>query len=115
MRVARLEKERHARVTDLSVTRILRIGYDDRGMFVYFFDPDRQVIRSEADAVGQFTRQKALVARGGVVREVAFVLAQPRDEKGVATGHPTGPELAQIKQWFKDVPFRYEPEYDNPR
>jgi len=99
MRVARLEKEKQAKLTDRLTVKVLEI--DPNTGVLFYYDPDRQEIRTEADALRYITRQKALASKGGVLKDVYFLILYPRR----VTPFPTGPQEEQIKQWFKDVPF----------
>jgi hypothetical protein len=102
MRVARLEKERQAKLTDRLAVRVLEI--DPTNGTLYYFDPDRQEIKTEADALRLITRQKALASKGGVVKDVFFLILYPRK----LTGFPTGEQIQQIREWFKDVPHGFD-------
>jgi hypothetical protein len=98
MRVARLEKERQVRLGDRLAVCVMEIDPKD-GSLVYF-DPERQVIKNEADAVRAIARQKALAGKGGVVRDVYFQILQPR----TTSPFPTIAQVEQMRRWFKDVP-----------
>ncbi len=103
MRVARLEKERFAKLTDRLAVRVLEID-PDTGKLVYY-NPDRQEVRDEADALRLIREQKALASKGGVVKDVFFLIQYPRMIPGrPLSPFPTDPQLKQIEQWFKDVP-----------
>ncbi len=76
LRIARLERERLSRLTDRLAVRVLEI--DPRNGVLYYYDPDRVEVRSEADAVRLITRQKALASQGGVVKDIFFLILYPR-------------------------------------
>lgn len=98
MRVSRLEKERFAKLGDRLAVHVLEI--DPRDGTLFHYDPDRQEIKTEADALRVIARQNALASKGGVVKDVYFAIRYPR--KG---SFPTLPQIDQIRLWFKDVPF----------
>lgn len=106
MRVARLEKERLAKLTDRLVVRVLEIDPTNGALF--YFDPDRQEIKSEADALRLITKQKALANKGGVVKDVFFLIIYPRKVGAVPGDFPTVAQLNQIRDWFKDVPYGFD-------
>jgi hypothetical protein len=102
LRVARLEKEKHSKLTDRLIVRVLEIDPTNGSLFN--FNPDRQEIRSEADALRVITRQKAQAAKDGVVKDVYFlILLPPR-----GSSFPTKAQINQFDQWFKDVPHGFE-------
>jgi hypothetical protein len=98
MRVARLEKERQARLGDRLVVCVMEIDARD-GTLIYF-DPERQAIKTEADAIRAIAKQKALASKGGVVRDVYFQILPPR----TTSPFPTIAQIEQMRRWFKDVP-----------
>ena len=99
MRVSRLEKERLTKLGDRLTVHVMEIDPKDGTLFHY--DPDRQDIKTEADALRVITRQKTLASKGGMVKDVYFLILYPR--KGGL--FPTASQLDQIRLWFKDVPF----------
>jgi len=98
-RVARLEKERQAKLTDRLAVRVLEI--DPTNGTLFYYDPERQEIKTEADALRFINRQKALANKGGVVKDVFFLILYPRK----ITGFPLAEQEQQMRQWFRDVPF----------
>jgi hypothetical protein len=100
LRVDRLEKERRARLTDRLAVRVLEI--DRTSGVLYYYNPDRQEIRTQADAERYIFQEKkrAASAANGQAKDVFFLILYPR-QRGP---FPTGPQLDQIRQWFKDVP-----------
>jgi hypothetical protein len=102
LRVARLEKEKLAKLSDRLVVRVLEI--DPRDGSLIYYDPDRQEIKTEADAIRVITKQKALASKGGVVKDVYFLILYPRK----LAPYPTAAQVEQIKQWFKDVLFGFD-------
>jgi biopolymer transport protein ExbD len=99
MRVARLEKERLSKLTDRLAVCVMEI--DSRDGTLIYFDPDRQEIKTEADAVRAIARQKALASRGGMVKDVFFQILPPR----TSSAFPTVAQIEQYRRWFKDVPY----------
>jgi hypothetical protein len=96
-RLARYQKERADRLS----VRVLEI--DPRDGSLHYYDPDRQELKSEADALRLITRQKYLAGN----KDVFFLILYPRE----LTGFPTAPQIATYRQWFRDVPHGF----DNPR
>jgi hypothetical protein len=107
-RIKRMELAAQARLTDRLIIRALQIGKDQNGIFLYYYDPDRQVIRTEADALKLVARQKTLASAAGGVKDVMFLLLYPRDEAGNPRGFPNESEEKVIRAWFRDVPLRFE-------
>ncbi len=101
-RVERLEKERLARLTDRLAVCVMEIDAKD-GTLIYF-DPDRQEIKTEADAIRAIAKQKALASKGGVVKDVYFLILYPRRK----APFPTTEQVDQMKGWFKDVTFAFD-------
>lgn len=101
-RVGEMERRLTSRVTDRLMVRVLEIDPTDGTL--YYFDPDRRDIRTQADAVSLITRQKALASRDGVVKDVFFLVLYPRK----VTGFPRDDQIRQIKEWFKDVPLGFD-------
>ncbi len=99
LRVARLEKEKQAKLTDRLAVRVLDI--DPRDGALVYYDPDRQDIRSEADALRLIAKQKAQASKGGVVKDVYFLIRFPRGD----SAFPTLAQVDQYRSWFKDVPY----------
>jgi len=106
MRVARLEKEKIAKLTDRLAVRVMEI--DPRDGTLIYFDPDRQEIKTEADAIRYISKQKALASKGGVVKDVFFLILYPRRVGAFPSAFPSAAQEDQIRQWFKDVPYGFE-------
>lgn len=102
LRVARLEKERQAKLGDKLVVKVLEID-PSNGVLLYF-DPDRHELRTEADAARYIARQKTLASQGGVVKDVFFLIRYPRGNPRF----PTSAQEEQMMQWFKDVPYGFD-------
>jgi hypothetical protein len=85
-RLRQLEKER-ARPADQYSVRILEI--DPATGELFYRDPDRKPVRSQADAELLIARQKS--AAGG--KDIFFVIPY-------AGAFPTQPQIDQINQWF---------------
>jgi hypothetical protein len=107
-RLKRMELAAQARLTDRLIVRAVQVGKDQNGIFLYYYDPDRQVIRTEADALKLIARQKALATSAGGVKDVMFLILYPRDEAGNPRGFPNAAEEKVISGWFRDVPHRFE-------
>ena len=102
MRVVRLERERQAKLTDRLLVRVLEI--DQATGVLFYFDPDRQEIKTEADALRLITRQKTLADKGGMAKDVFFLILWPRGP----SDFPTQAQVDQIGRWFKDVPHSFD-------
>lgn len=98
LRVARLEKEKLAKLKDRLVVRVLEI--DPTNGTLFYYDPGREEIRTDADAARLILKQKT--AAGG--KDVFFLILYPRKP----TGFPDGSQRQQIEQWFKDVSFGFD-------
>jgi hypothetical protein len=99
LRVSRLESEKSTRLKDHLAVRVLEI--DPKDGTLYHYGPDRQDIKSEADALRLIARQKAQAGKGGVAKDVYFLVLLPRR----VGPFPTTAQVEQIRQWFKDVPY----------
>ncbi len=104
MRVARLERERQAKLTDRLAVRVLEI--DPITGVLFYYDPDRQEIKTEADAVRLITRQKTLADKGGISKDVFFLILEPRSQE--RSPFPSQAQRDQIDRWFKDVPHGFD-------
>ena len=102
MRVERLTKEKQAKLADRLMVRVLEI--DPRDGTLFYYDPGREEIRTEADALRLIQKQKALASTGGVVKDVFFLVLYPRTD----SGFPTDDQKKTIRQWFKDVPLGFD-------
>ena len=100
---ARLERQEKARakLADRLSVRVLEI--DARDGSLYYFDPDRQEVKSEEDALRLVNKQKWLAGQ----KDVFFLILYPRE----LSGFPTEPQVQKYRQWFRDVPYGF----DNPR
>lgn len=99
-RLERQEKAR-AKLADRLSVRVLEI--DARDGSLYYFDPDRQEVRSEEDALRLIDKQKSLARP----KDVFFLILYPRE----LSGFPTEPQIQKYRLWFRDVPYGF----DNPR
>lgn len=102
MRVLRLEKEKRTQLTDRLLVRLLEI--DRTSGVLFYYDPDREEIRTQADAERYIFRQKALAGKDGTVKDVFFLILWPRKE----SAFPTVAQIDQLRQWFKDVPYGFD-------
>jgi hypothetical protein len=98
LRVERLEKERRVNLKDRLVVRVLEI--DRTNGVLFYYNPDRQEIRSQADAERYIFQEKKRAAGEGTTKDVFFLVLSPR-QRGA---FPTDQQVEQIRQWFKDVP-----------
>ncbi|VTR94460.1 unnamed protein product [Gemmata massiliana] len=101
-RLARTEKLAQARVTDRLVVRVLHTDRKDGTL--YYFDPDRQEIRTEADAQRFVIHQKTLASKAGGVKDLYFLILYPEN----SLGFPTKAQEDQIHHWFRDIPHEFQ-------
>ncbi len=101
-RIQRLEKAAQTNIADRLSVRVLQIDRKDGTL--YYFDPDRQEIRTEADALKLIGRQKTLASSAGGVKDVLFLILYPQE----ASGFPTKKQEEQINHWFRDVPHKFQ-------
>jgi hypothetical protein len=94
-RIVRLEKAAQTRLSERLSVRVLLI--DRRDGTLFYFDPERQEIRTEADAIRLITSQKALASKGGGVKDVFFLILLP-----TRSSYPTQEQVDRIRGWFKD-------------
>jgi hypothetical protein len=102
MRVERLEKERQAKLNDRLVVRVLEI--DRTSGILFYYNPDRQEIRTQADAERYIFQEKKRATKAGVAKDVFFLILYPR----TMSAFPTVAQIDQIRQWFKDVPHGFD-------
>jgi hypothetical protein len=107
-RIARMEKASQAQLADRLSVRVLQVGKDKSGVYLYYFDPDRQEIRTEADALKLIALQKTIASSAGGVKDVMFLIMYPRDAAGHELGYPNGAEEKKLRGWFRDVPLKFE-------
>jgi hypothetical protein len=101
-RLERMQKAAQMNIADRLSVRVLQI--DPRDGTLYYFDPDRQEIRTEADALRLIERQKTLASSAGGVKDVLFLILYPQQ----ASGFPTRKQEEQIDSWFRDVPHKFQ-------
>ncbi|MBY0456841.1 MAG: hypothetical protein K2V38_05855 [Gemmataceae bacterium] len=101
-RLKRLEKAALSRITDRLTVKVLEV--DKRDGTLFYYDPDRQEIRTEADALRLIARQKTAASTAGGVKDVMFLILYPREP----SGFPTKKQEDQIRHWFRDVPVTFE-------
>ncbi|VTT99473.1 unnamed protein product [Gemmataceae bacterium] len=107
MKVARMEREKFAKLTDRLAVRVLEI--DPASGTLYYYDPAREDIKTDADAERLIRKQKDAAATGGGVKDVFFLILYPRRVPGrPLSPYPTGAQEEQMKRWFKDVPFGFD-------
>lgn len=101
-RLKRMEAAARARITDQLSVRVLYIDRKDGTL--YYYDPDRQEIRTEADALKLIARQKTLASTAGGVKDVLFLILYPENP----LGFPTKKQEEQIHDWFRDVAHKFQ-------
>jgi hypothetical protein len=107
-RIARMEKAAQTQLSDRLSVRVLQVGKDRGGVYLYYFDPDRQEIRTEADALKLIARQKTIASSAGGVKDVMFLVIYPRSASGFPLGYPNAEEEPVIRGWFRDVPLQFQ-------
>ncbi len=100
-RVARLEKERQIRLTERLWVQVLEI--DPRDGTLVYYDPERQEIRTEADALRLIARHKARAGAAGA-KDVYFLILWPR----LPSPFPTQAQETLYRQWFREVPHGFD-------
>ena len=101
-RLARMERTTQLKLADRLSVRVLQI--DRRDGTLYYFDPDRQEVRTEADAQRLIVQQKTIASTGGGVKDVLFLILYQTD----SSGFPTKKQEEQIKHWFREVAHKFE-------
>lgn len=107
-RIARMEKASQTQLADRLSVRVLQVGKDKNGVYLYYFDPDRQEIRTEADALKLIALQKTIASKAGGMKDVLFLVMWPRDTSGTPADYPSAPEYRTINGWFRDVPLKFQ-------
>ncbi len=97
-RVKRLEEEKKARLADRLSVRVLEI--DPATGVLYYYDPGREEIRTDADAIRLILKQKEL-ARG---KDLFFLILYPRRP----SAFPTAAQIEHIREWFKNEAFGFD-------
>src|SRR5258707_731463 len=88
-RLARMEKATQTRLADRLSVRVLQIDRKDGTL--YYFDPDRQEIRTDADALKLISRQKTIASTAGGVKDVFFLILLP-----TKSSYPTQEQVDRI-------------------
>lgn len=101
-RISRMEQVAQARLTDRLVVRVLHTDRKDGTLFYY--DPDRREIRTEADAKRFVFNQQTLATQAGGVKDLYFLILYPDNPQGF----PTAAQEAQIRRWFRDIPHEFQ-------
>lgn len=94
-------RERLDTVMKRLTVRVLEIDKDNGRL--YYFDPDRLDVASDADAQRLIDRER----RAAAGREVYFLFLFPRE----VSGYPLQRQVDAYRRWFRDVPHGF----DNPR
>ena len=71
---------------------------------LFYYNPSRVEIKTEEAALRLIRQAKEDASKGGVVKDVFFLILYPRK----LTGFPTGEQIQQIRSWFKDVPYGFD-------
>jgi hypothetical protein len=98
-RVERLRQASQANIRDRLSVRVLQIDRKDGTL--YYYDPERQEIRTETDALKLIGDQRATAAREG--KDMFFLILLP-----AKSSFPTQEQVDQIRQWFKEVPIGFD-------
>ena len=101
-RVKRMEQTAQSRLTDRLMVRVLHTDRKDGTLFYY--DLDRQEIRTEADAKRFVLHQQTLATKGGGVKDLYFLILYPDNPQGF----PTAKQEEQIRHWFRDIPHEFQ-------
>ncbi len=107
-RLKRMETAAQSRINDRLSVRVLQVGKDRNGVFLYYYDPDRQEIRTEADALKLIALQKTIASKSGGVKDVLFLVLYPHDSAGNLMGYPDAKEEQVIRGWFREVRLKFE-------
>ena len=97
-RIKRLESAAQMRLTDQIVVRVLHTDRKDGTL--YYFNPDRQEIRTETDAKRFELHQR----QAGGVKDLYFLILYPENP----LGFPTKKQEEQIRHWFRNVPHEFQ-------
>lgn len=101
-RIARMERAARERITNHLIVRVLYIDRKDGTL--YYYDPDRQEIRTEKDALRLIERQRTAATAGGGVKDILFLILYPENP----LGFPTKKQEDEINYWFHDVPHKFQ-------
>jgi hypothetical protein len=101
-RISRMEKAAQLRITDRLSVRVLQIDRKDGTL--YYYDPDRQEIRTEKDALKLIERQRTLATSAGGVKDILFLILYPENPQGF----PTKKQEEEIHNWFGEVPHKFQ-------
>jgi hypothetical protein len=107
-RLKRMEQAAQAGAAERLVVKALQIGKDKNGVFLYYYDPNRQEIRTEADALRLIAHQKTVASQAGGVKDVMFLVLYPLDDKGNPLGYPDDKEERTILGWFGGVKLKFQ-------
>lgn len=69
------------------------------GHLMYYSAGKAVRIKDQRDAQEVIDQHKRRI---GIGKDPLFIIMMPRQ----VSGHPTAPELAEYRSWFKDVPFK---------
>jgi hypothetical protein len=113
LKVSRMEKEKFAKLTDRLAVRVLEI--DPANGTLFYYDPAREDVKTDADAERLIRKQKDAANAGGGVKDVFFLILYPRRIPGKPlSSFPTEPQEEQINRWFKDVPHGFDRSASSP-
>ena len=100
--IQRLEKKLQAPLTDRLAVKVLEI--DPTNGTLFYYNPNRVDLKTEEAVLRLIRQAKEDASKGGVVKDVFFLILYPRRP----SGFPTGPQRQQIEQWFRDVPYGFD-------
>ena len=100
-RLERLQRER-ANLADRLSIRVLEIDPADGTL--HYYDPDRQEIRTAAEAQRLIDRQRRVAG----AKEPFFLILYPRRTGSFISPYPTVDQLGAYRQWFREVPFGFD-------
>jgi hypothetical protein len=100
--VARLRREASRSVTERLVVRTFQI--DPKTGALVYYDPDRVIVRDQADALKLVDRDRNDPRIVGTNKELYYLIMAPRGR----SLHPTDEEVERIERWFKGVQLAWD-------
>jgi hypothetical protein len=102
-RVEKLQREKHSDYLKKHLA-VAVLEIDPATGALYYTDPQRQDIKTQAEAIRYINRQRLQASAGGSVKDVLFLIRFPRK----VSGFPTEPQVEQIRDWFKDAAYQFD-------
>ena len=99
--VARLRRQASRSVADRLVIRTFQI--DPKTDALVYFDPERVVVRNQAEALALVDRDRNSTAGGN--RELYYLIIEPRDRNIL---YPTDEDRRRIARWFQGVTLGWD-------